>query len=172
MKIREANIIDVEWIAHVHLDSWRSTYKGIISESYLSNLSLENRMENWIWTFNNLIQDESIFIAVDTNEGIVGFSNSGKNRNSEFEHDGELYAIYLLKGHQRQGIGRLLVQAAVQALKEKGYKSMMVWVLEDNPSLGFYQRIGGTVIGRKKINIGEDEFVELAVGWTNLDDIV
>ncbi|WP_199621282.1 GNAT family N-acetyltransferase [Paenibacillus alkalitolerans] len=171
MNIRKANIDDVEGVAHVHVNSWRSTYKGLISDTFLSNLTLEGRKKNWLWTFNNLNQDEEIFVAMDQ-QGIIGFSNSGKNRNHEYDHDGELYAIYLLKEYQGKGIGRRLVQAAVDSLKVKGYKSMMLWVLENNPSLGFYLKIGGTVIGKKDITIGGDTLIELAVAWGNLDDIV
>ncbi|TLS49808.1 GNAT family N-acetyltransferase [Paenibacillus antri] len=165
MKIREANLQDVEGIAHVHLLSWRETYSGIISESYLSNLSIEQRKKNWIWTFNNLNINEFICVAEDLNGRIVGFSNSGKNRNTEYEHEGEIYAIYLLKEYQNKGIGRMLFDFSVRRLRSSGYKSMMLWVLKDNPTLGFYKSFGGTVMGEKMIKIGEQELSELAVGW-------
>jgi ribosomal protein S18 acetylase RimI-like enzyme len=165
--IREAGIHDVDGIAEVHLMSWRTTYQGIISNSYLSNLTLEGRKKNWLWTFNNLNQDEAVLVA-ETREGrIVGFSGSGKNRNSEYPHGGEVYAIYLLEEFQGQGIGRNLFQASVNSLIQKGYESMMLWVLESNPSLGFYQRMGGRVMGRKGISIGGEKHIELAVGWEN-----
>jgi ribosomal protein S18 acetylase RimI-like enzyme len=143
MIIREASIQDVDGIAEVHLMSWRTTYKGIISDSYLSNLSLDGRRKNWLWTFNHLNQDETIFVAEKSDGGIVGFSSSGKNRNIEYPHGGEVYAIYLLDEFQGQGIGRKLFQESVNSLLQKGYQSMMLWVLENNPALGFYQRMGG-----------------------------
>jgi ribosomal protein S18 acetylase RimI-like enzyme len=166
--VREAGADDVEGIAEVHLMSWRTTYKGIISNSYLSNLTLERRKRNWLWTFNHLNQDETIFVA-ETREGrIVGFSSSGRNRNSEYPHEGEVYAIYLLKEFQRQGIGRSLFKASVNSLIQRGYQSMMLWVLENNPTLGFYQHMGGKVIGKKEITIGEDQYIELVVGWDDM----
>jgi hypothetical protein len=72
MLVREASLEDIEGIARVHVDSWRSTYKGIISESYLSNLTLEKRKKNWLWTFNNLNKDERIFVA-EVEGRIVGY---------------------------------------------------------------------------------------------------
>jgi len=45
---------------------------------------------------------------------------------------------------------------------------MMLWVLEDNPSLGFYLRMGGDVVGKKSITIADDNLIELAVGWKDL----
>ncbi|TBL79153.1 GNAT family N-acetyltransferase [Paenibacillus thalictri] len=168
MKIREARIEDADKIAKVHVDSWQTTYKGIISESYLSNLSVEKRKKSWLWTFENLIVDEKIFVAEDMAGNIVGFSNGGRSRNNEFEHDGELFAIYLLKNYQRIGLGKKLFNSVVQSLKDNGYSKMMLWVLKDNPSVEFYKLQGGEVIGKKEITIGGDSLVELAIGWDRI----
>jgi ribosomal protein S18 acetylase RimI-like enzyme len=154
VNIREATIEDVEGIAIVHVESWRTAYKGIISDHVLSNLSVEKRKNNWLWTFNNLNKDEKVFVAENTDGKIVGFSSGGQIRNDEFELDGELYAIYLLKEYQGLRIGKLLLYDVVNSLKYSGYSSMMVWVLKDNPSVGFYQALGGKIIGQKEIIIG------------------
>jgi ribosomal protein S18 acetylase RimI-like enzyme len=172
MIIRKANVKDIDAIAEVHLMSWRTTYKGIISDSYLSNLTIDGRRKNWLWTFNNLNQDETIFVAVENDGRIIGFSNSGKNRNTEYVHEGELYAIYLLEDHQGRGIGRKLFQASVNELMQSGYKSMMLWVLENNPSLRFYQSLGGRIIGKKSLSIGEDDLIELAIGWGDIREVL
>lgn len=168
MNVREACIQDAERIAIVHVDSWKTTYKGIISESYLSNLSVEKRMNNWLWTFGNLNVHEKIFVAVDNEGSIIGFANGGRSRNDEHRHGGELYAIYLLEGYQKLGIGKLLFNTVVNSLKESGYSSMMLWVLKDNPSLGFYKSMGGQTIGEKAITIGGDSLIELAIGWDSI----
>ncbi|WP_235548879.1 GNAT family N-acetyltransferase [Paenibacillus sp. Soil522] len=146
---------NAEGIAIAHIDSWRSTYKGIISDSVLSELSVEKRKNSWLWTFNNPNDDEKIYVAEDINGGIIGFANGGRSRNDEFKQDGELYAIYLMKDHQGLGIGKLLLNVIVNSLKVNNYSSIMLWVLNDNPSVGFYQALGGRVIGQKEIIIGE-----------------
>ncbi|XEC94499.1 N-acetyltransferase family protein [Paenibacillus tarimensis] len=168
MKVREASIEDAEGIAIVHVNSWKSTYQGIISESYLSSLSVENRTKSWKWTFENRAEHERVFVAENREGKIVGFSNGGRSRNDEFNHDGELYAIYLLREYQGLGVGKLLFNSVVASLKNNGYSSMMLWVLEDNPSLGFYKLQGGQSIGQKTISIGTDNLVELAIGWSSL----
>lgn len=45
MKIRLASLNDIEGIAKVHLESWKTTYKNIISDSYLSNITLKDELE-------------------------------------------------------------------------------------------------------------------------------
>jgi hypothetical protein len=45
--IRPAVVSDAVGLAHVHIESWRRTYKGIVPDDYLANLSLESRVQNW-----------------------------------------------------------------------------------------------------------------------------
>jgi ribosomal protein S18 acetylase RimI-like enzyme len=168
MRIREAKVEDAEKIATVHVNSWKTTYKGIISDTYLSNLTVEKRLKNWLWTFENLNPHEKIFVAENTSGDIVGFSSGGKSRNDEYIHKGELYAIYLSRDHQRMGLGKILFESVIHSLKENGYTSMMLWVLKDNPSVEFYKKQGGQVIGQKRISIGGDELDELAIGWEQI----
>lgn len=168
MMVREASIEDAEKIAFVHVGSWKTTYNGIIAESYLSNLTVENRTKNWIWTFENRAEHEKVFVAEDGEGKVVGFSSGGQNRNKEFIHDSELYAIYLLRECQGLGIGKKLFNSVVESVKNNGYTSMMLWVLKDNPSLGFYISQGGQHIGQKNITIGTDNLVEVAIGWDNI----
>lgn len=39
MILREARLDDASAIARVHVDTWLSTYRGIVPEEYLSKLS-------------------------------------------------------------------------------------------------------------------------------------
>lgn len=168
MNIRLASISDVEGIACVHLESWRTTYDGIISSSFLTNLTLEGRKINWNWTFNNLNKDEVIFVLEDSQGKIVGFINGGKNRDTELIFEAEIYAIYLLKEYQGQGFGRFLTLKFLEYLKSKEYKTLLVWVLEENPAVQFYKSLDGEYITEKDIKIGEESLIEHAYGWKDI----
>ena len=41
MHIREATLDDVPGIARVHVDTWRTTYPGIVPAEHLAGLSYE-----------------------------------------------------------------------------------------------------------------------------------
>lgn len=170
MLIRQASINDVPGIAQVHVSSWKSTYKGIISEDYLSNLSIERRINNWNWQFNNLNPDEVTYVAENEDGTIVGFSNGGKCRNEQYKYDSELYSIYLLEEYQGQGYGKALFSTVVNHLRLHKYQSFMICVLEKNPATTFYSRLGGRVFTKKDIQIGNDTLTELAFGWSDLND--
>jgi len=82
------------------------------------------------------------------------------------------YAIYLLHERQKQGAGRTLCLTLASALQTKGFTSMIVWVLEQNPSVSFYERLGAVQIARKVINIGGADLEEVAFGWPSLDRLI
>lgn len=86
MKIREASINDAEEIAAVHVESWKTTYTGIIPESYLAALSVQSRAKNWVQVFENQRADEIVYIAEDLKGKMVGFAHGGHNRNEEYQY--------------------------------------------------------------------------------------
>jgi len=47
MIIRKAKISDIPELAKVHVDSWRTTYQGIVSNEFLRDLSYKKREEQW-----------------------------------------------------------------------------------------------------------------------------
>lgn len=171
ISIRQANIADASAIAQVHVDSWRSTYKGIISSEYLADLKVENREKNWVWGFRNPNQDETVWVAVDDGGTVIAFANGGKCLSEEYGYEGELYSIYINERYQGQGIGKRLMGEVVSALTKNGYTSMMIWVLESNPSAAFYRKLGGEPVARKEIMIGHDTLIEVAYAWNNLKTI-
>lgn len=168
MLIREASVDDSAAIAQVHVDSWRTAYKGIISSDFLAKLDVGARMANWTRFFEQPNRSSIVYVAVNDDGSLVGFVSGGATRNPEYAYEAELYAIYLLSGYQGQGIGTKLVGEMVHYFRRNGYLSFLLWVLEKNSAFDFYKRLGGVVFDRKELPIGEEKFVELAVGWDSL----
>jgi GNAT superfamily N-acetyltransferase len=167
--IRKAKVEDAGAIAHVQVESWKTTYAGIVSDVFLATLNKEERTQSW--KAQILADNISIFLVEDET-GIFGFVAGGEVREKLEEYDAELYAIYLLRERQRQGVGKTLSLTLASALQTQGYTSMLVWVLEQNPSVSFYQRLGAAQIARKIINIGGADLQELAFGWPYLDRLI
>ncbi|WP_338030325.1 GNAT family N-acetyltransferase [Fervidibacillus albus] len=99
----------------------------------------------------------------------MDFVAGGKKRIDEYDgYDGELYAIYILHNYQKQGIGKALVNAFANDLSKKGFESMIVRVLEQNPARYFYESLGGKFIGREMTKIGKQRLETLVYGWEDL----
>ena len=169
MRIRRAIRSDAPGIARVHVESWRSTYVGIVPDEYLASLDRKERERVW----RRLIADEAQItcVAEHPRDGIVGFVNGGPARENDPAHRGELYAIYLLEKYQRQGIGRRLVGELCAWLLSQPLTSMYTWVIEENPSRHFYESLGGIEFRRQTITIGGLDVVEVAYGWHDISSL-
>jgi len=169
-RVRAAEMRDADAIARVVVDTWRTHYRGIVSDEYLSSLSYDNRQRFW----GAALQDpsQSVFVAEDEPGNVIGFAACGPARELKEPFAGELYAIYVLQDFQRKGIGRRLVLSAARDLKGRGYDSMLVWVLEANPSWRFYERLGGEKVSVKDAVVGGETLRELGFGWKNLDSLL
>ncbi|HJF33372.1 MAG TPA: GNAT family N-acetyltransferase [Sporosarcina psychrophila] len=167
MLIRAANIGDAPGITKVQVDSWRTTFKGIVSDSFLDSLSYAKREPVW----RRAITENKLYIAEVENGQVIGFSVGGKERTGNYEaYTGELYSIFILEEHQGTGIGRLLVQSVVDYLKEKMLNSLLIWVIEENPACKFYEALGGKKIDIREIEIGGKKLREIAYGWDDISE--
>jgi GNAT superfamily N-acetyltransferase len=171
MVIRKATIEDVPGIARVHIDSWRTTYKGIVPQRLIDSFTYKAREELWR---RALSPDSASFVYVAENADgrIVGFASGGPAGQDAPNHDGELYAIYLLQEHQGKGIGRQLFEGVVRTLVERGMRSMAIWVLADYPACGFYERMGGRKVYERQEEIGGGILEEIGYGWDNISGLV
>ena len=70
MMIRKATIVDAEDIAKVHVDSWKTAYKGILPDEFLNRLSYEQR--TMLWERNTL--EQNVYVAENAEGKVVGFS--------------------------------------------------------------------------------------------------
>jgi GNAT superfamily N-acetyltransferase len=162
--IRLAEMQDAAAIAHVHVQSWLTTYNGLVPEEYLASLNEAERVPLWQeW----LTRDINVFVA-EFEGKIVGFAGGGPIREPLAAYDAELYAIYLLEEVQGRGIGKDLLSAVAEALVGKDHRSMLVWVLEQTPAVRFYEKTGAEHLMSKRIEIGGISLTELALGWPDL----
>ncbi|HEX4147086.1 MAG TPA: GNAT family N-acetyltransferase [Pirellulales bacterium] len=168
MTIRPATIDDAAAIAHVHVESWRTTFRHILPADYLAGLSKDERKERWVTTLGNLASPGFTLVAQSEGE-IVAFASGGPERKGDPDYAGELYAIYLLEPFQRQGIGTRLFRTVTMRLLERGLSSMKIWALKDNPARGFYERRGGVLVEEGPIKIGELDMRQVAYGWRQLE---
>jgi GNAT superfamily N-acetyltransferase len=172
MQIRRAVPEDLPAVAKVHVDSWRTTYQSIVPQPFLDSLSYTAAEERFRRILANRDLQPFMYVAVESPAGIVGYASAGRARNGPAQFTGELYALYLLKEYQRQGIGSALFRTAAAQLVNFGMESMIVWALEANePACRFYRRLGGEPVARGNIDIGGQNCPEIGFGWLNLQEL-
>ncbi|MCJ8010901.1 GNAT family N-acetyltransferase [Paenibacillus sp. KQZ6P-2] len=166
--VRKAEEKDIHSLAKVHMESWLTTYRGIVPDSYLDNMKLESRIELWTRVLNP--SNETVTFVLENPEGVVnGFINGGKSRETELDIEAEVYSLYLLEEAQGKGHGRNLMKRLIGYFQKEGYRSMLVWVLEDNPAVQFYKKMGGKFLKRGKVEIAGEPLQELCFEWRSLE---
>lgn len=149
--VRRATLADVDGIARTHVATWRETYAGIMPDSVINGIDVLGRRLQWQTTFISHTNNVVVHVAVDHRQGIVGFVSGGRIRSHDLPDSHEIYAMYLRKSFQKRGIGGRLFEAIMADLRAAGATSVMLWVLADNPTTGFYEAMGGVAIERRDI---------------------
>jgi ribosomal protein S18 acetylase RimI-like enzyme len=163
--IRPARSTDARPVARVDVETWRTTYAGVLSASYLVGLSEHRREVGWRMAI--MREPRDVRVAVDAAGMIRGFGSCGPSR-SERHFPGEVFTLYVAPDWQNRGIGRRLLIALFRRLAVSGLDAAIVWVLRDNPSRFFYERVGGRFVSHKPIPIGGSQVEALAYGWPDL----
>jgi ribosomal protein S18 acetylase RimI-like enzyme len=163
--IRPATPADASAIAKLDVETWRAAYAGLLSSNYLVGLSERRREAGWRSVI--LHEPRDVRVAVDAGGGILGFGSCGPSR-GERGFTGEVFTLYVDPDLHNRGIGRRLLLALFRRLVAAGRNSAIVWVLRDNPSRFFYERLGGRRVARKTLTVGAAAVEALAYGWPDL----
>ena len=167
--IREATIQDAQGIGKVHVDSWRTTYKDIIPDHFLNNLSYEQRTE--LAKRNIAKKDNHMLVAENEFGEIVGFADASTRESNVVPYSSDLTSIYLLEEYQGKGIGKLLLKELFMYFKQKEYQSIFVEVLAENKTRNFYEYYGAQYVDNTEIKIGGKIVEELIYVWNDIDEV-
>jgi ribosomal protein S18 acetylase RimI-like enzyme len=165
---RPARADDALAMARVHVDTWRTTYGGIVPDEHLANLSYERACAGWLEVLVDPQGGTHAFVGEGQEGQIVALASCGPLLEPLEDFDAEMYVLYILKSFQGMGYGRLLLRQAAQDLISRGYSSLIVWVLKDNPACGFYERLGGRRVAEKFVEIGGKQLLDVGFAWPDL----
>jgi GNAT superfamily N-acetyltransferase len=169
--IREAVPADAPTIARVHVESWRTTYAGLMPAAVIASQTVARREASWSQQIEAVLSEPVrgvILVADHPKAGVVGFGSAGREREQDAGFDAELYTLYLLEEHQSRGLGRRLLRRTAAELSRHGHRSMRVWVLAGNPAEAFYARMGGVRAGEKHEDVAGHTLTEVAYVWHDL----
>ncbi len=159
-EIRKAIISDADSIGHVHIVSWQTAYHGIISDEYLQSLSASEKAERFKNHILNLTN--TFYFVAELNKSIIGNLTLHKCRDDDLNDFGEIGAIYLLPEYWDKGYGKQMMDFSENFLKNMGFRSISLWVLERNyRARNFYEKCGFVFEGTKKEIIIGNHLIEI-----------
>ena len=130
--------------AYVHWRSWNETYPGLIDQRYLDELNTLERCEAAAFRWR-----DNLLVARD-GERVIGFAGYG-HRDEDPPETGEVFALYVLAEYHGKGVGRQLMEAALEQLKD--CRQVRLWTLKENGrAIRFYRKCGFVPDGAEKVN--------------------
>lgn len=146
IEIHEADRAHATAVADLHARSWRSAYRGALSDAYLDGPIEAERLQVW----------QARLARAAANQYVALAWHSGRPVGFVCLYGGEdpiwgsyLDNLHVLPEFKRQGIGVQLMQRAARWSVER-YPSdgLYLWVLASNFSARrFYERVGGVESG-------------------------
>lgn len=150
--IRQMRLADAPRLAEVHAQAWRETYAGMLSERFLAAVTAETRLPMWQ---NSTPEGRARHWVAEVDGVIIGFAGI-RPMGPDAVRTEELWGLYLLQSHQKQGLGRALLEAALAE------RPASLWVAAENSNaIAFYQCLGFALDGTS----------ELVEDWENLREL-
>ena len=178
--VRRARPSDAPLIGAVHVAAWRSAYPGILPEDYLARLSVTRQA-----TFydRQIRSGAGVYVAIASGQDVaggagprlVGYTTVGRARvelPGGNKMDGEVETLYVLDDWRDKGVGRRLIRTGAAHLAAEGSRAAFLWVLRDNPSRWFYQRLGGRAIAQSSTRVAGVSLPQLAYAWDPIELLI
>ena len=165
IRLRPATPADARAIGRIHVETWRSTYAGMLPDRTLIDMTVDGKATSWRRSLARPGNSSIVLVAEAQGEGPIGFGSVGRNRSPNLPFAGEVETLYVLPDWQNRGIGRALLTACFDSLKRRDLVSALIWVLADNPARFFYERMGGKRAGERDEALWGATLHEIAYGW-------
>lgn len=146
MNIRQASAGDAEAIARLHAASWRTAYRGALSDAYLDGSIEAERAAVWRERLRQPTPDQFVAVA-ESGGAMTGFVCAYGGHDPRWGTF--LDNLHVTPALKRQGIGaHLMAEAARWSARHYPGQGMYLWVLDSNDSAKrFYARMGGEDAG-------------------------
>jgi GNAT superfamily N-acetyltransferase len=153
-ELRCAVPADALSMARVHVDTWRETYRGLMSDAVLDDPGLLDSREKFWHAALTDSQFEQNGVAVASHRGtLIGIAMAGPCLDDSAGPQ-QLYVLYAYAAFHGSGVGAALLNAVIAP----GAPAAL-WVADPNPrAQAFYRKHGFVADGAVKI---EDDVREV-----------
>ena len=131
---RDATAADIPALAELHVTTWNATYNTT------NGPTIATRTWQWNQVFAKEDRRDFVLVLADRRGRLIGFT-WGKPDDGEFE--GQLSKIYLRWEYHGLGLGRRMMEETARRFLDRGIHSFILFAELSNPTLGFYDRMGG-----------------------------
>jgi ribosomal protein S18 acetylase RimI-like enzyme len=149
--IRAADEADAAAIAGVRVAAWRGAYRGLMPDALLDRPDLEaSEARALAERLRSLGAGAHVAVAA-VGARMVGYCAYGPGGDGE-PHVGAVYDLYVHPDAWRQGVGRRLLERALEHLGGQGARAATLFVFEQNVrARAFYEAAGWAPDGHREL---------------------
>jgi len=148
---------DLDALAGIKLQCWSETYRGIYPEKMITEFDLMKHKDKFFCYLENGYACYKI-LADQCLAGYLVFSMQNAAQSITKQPAVFMHALYLLRAHQRQGIGSAAFAIIKGFCKEHSVSNFYHNCNAHNHNaISFYQRMGGQIVARDTGHATRDE---------------
>ena len=149
MEIRPAKKEDIEKIGELYVTNHRHTYKGLLSDAYIAQLTVAYGVRKWEAYL--MAEQHKIWVAYEEDR-FWGFVAGMKD--AELENIWYLDSLHVSADARGKGVGTALIRTIGRYAQEQGYAGMSICIVKGNDDAGdLYKKLGA-----KHLKDFEDDF--------------
>ncbi|MDF2567445.1 MAG: Prolyl aminopeptidase, partial [Oscillospiraceae bacterium] len=157
--IEKCTLDDLDTLKEISCKTFRDTYAHLNSEdsvnAYLENTYNHDKLQS------EILNSESSFYFIFMGGYLAGYLKLNEHKAQTDIHDPdsiEIERIYVLRGYQGKGLGRYMIDKAVEVttIREKSYLWLGVWEFNEK-AIRFYNNNGFCKIGEHSFFVGDEE---------------
>jgi diamine N-acetyltransferase len=154
--VRPATLGDVPALSELAKRTWADAFGGSVSPEDAAVELEETRSELY---FTTALQDETVIVA-EANDALLGyvqFGDVGIPEVAARPGDRQLRRLYVDAAAQGQGLGRRLMDAALEHPRLSAANRVFLTVWDQNPrAIGLYESLGFRAVGTTTFAIGSE----------------
>lgn len=109
-----ATLEDVLEISRLMATTCRTSYQGMFSDQVLNALT----DDRWVAVFTQRLSEGKPILIANVDGKIAAATTYGPARRSDYTGMGEVYSLYVLPEFQGQGIGKQILELAMEDLEQ------------------------------------------------------
>ena len=158
ISIRRAIPGDEQVLAYIQTESWKAAFAGILSPEELERCTDIQKAEQMC---HIVLRRDGCNMAIELVDGKPHcIAAWGKNRCDLGDTVGELICIHSLQNNWAKGYGSAMMEYVLGQLQQANYKSVILWVFEENSrARKFYEKHGFELTEQKKMSNGIAELM-------------
>ena len=139
--LRDARPGDARAMAELNAAAWRAFFPGLVPQALIDGQEVEPRVRYWE-AHLPAIPPERTWVGERAGR-VIGLTHTGPSRDPDVPGAAEVYGMYVEPEAVGTGVGRALMEAALEHFRSGSWEEAILWTLPGDHRAARFYRAGG-----------------------------